>query len=176
MPSRFYPREAGAGSVGLGEVDLSRRGARAAHAGPGARLPHRGDHPDGGLGLLLDPGLAFGVPAPARQQEAAAAAAQEGRTAVTAPGAVPASPAPEAQTVNGFTVQFATPNAALVDASVAAVRSAAGVRGAATSSIAIGGTSVMRVSFAGDVNALAEALRARGFQVNNVAGILVIRR
>ena len=112
----------------------------------------------------------------ARQQEAAAAAAQEGQTAVTAPGAVPASPAPEAQTVNGFTVQFATPNAASVDASVAAVRSAAGVRGAATSSIAIGGTSVMRVSFAGDVNALAEALRARGFQVNNVAGILVIRR
>jgi hypothetical protein len=50
------------------------------------------------------------------------------------------------------------------------------VRGAATSSIAIGGTSVMRVSFAGDLNGLAAALRSRGFQVNNVAGILVIRR
>jgi hypothetical protein len=116
----------------------------------------------------------------ARAQEAAAAAASEGQTAVTAPGAAPppasASPTPEAQTINGFSVQFATPNAASVDASVAAVRGAPGVRGAATSSIAIGGTSVMRVSFAGDVNALAAALRSRGFQVNNVAGILVIRR
>jgi hypothetical protein len=36
--------------------------------------------------------------------------------------------------------------------------------------------SVMRVSFAGDANALAAVLRARGFQVSNVAGILVIRR
>jgi len=112
----------------------------------------------------------------AKQQEAAAAAAQEGQTAITAPGTASAAPAPEAQTVNGFTVQFVTPNAASVDASVAAVRAVPGVRGAATSSIAIGGTSVMRVSFAGDVNALAAALKARGFQVNNVAGVLVIRR
>ena len=58
----------------------------------------------------------------------------------------------------------------------ASVRGAAGVRGAATSSIAIGGMSVMRVTFAGDAAGLAAALRARGFQVNNVAGILVIRR
>jgi hypothetical protein len=112
----------------------------------------------------------------ARQQEAAAAAAQEGQTVIVAPGAAPAAPAPEAQTVNGFTVQFVTPNAVSVDASVAAVRAVPGVRSAATSSIAIGGTSVMRISFAGDVNAFAEALKARGFQVNNVAGVLVIRR
>jgi hypothetical protein len=114
----------------------------------------------------------------ARAQEAAAAAAQEGQTAVTAPGAPPptAAPTPEAQTVNGFTVQFATPNAGAVDSTVAAVRAAPGVRGAATSSLAIGGMSVMRVTFAGDVNALAAALRARGFQVSNVAGVLVIRR
>jgi len=113
----------------------------------------------------------------AKAQEAAAAAAAVKDVEVTAPGAEP-TPAPSAAgaTVNGFTVQFATPSAASVDASVAAVRGAAGVRGAATSSIAIGGTSVMRISFAGDINALAAALRARGFQVNNVAGILVIRR
>jgi hypothetical protein len=104
---------------------------------------------------------------------AAEAAAVAGTAPV--PGAT-ATPAPDAQTVNGFSVQFATPNAASVDSSLAYVRSAPGVRGAATSSIAIGGTSVMRVSFAGDVNALAAALRSRGFQVNNVAGILVIRR
>jgi hypothetical protein len=107
-----------------------------------------------------------------RAAEAAAVAGAE-----PVPGAAPgATPAPDAQTVNSFSVQFATPNASSVDSGLAYVRSAPGVRGAATSSIAIGGTSVMRVSFAGDVNALAAALRSRGFQVNNVAGILVIRR
>jgi hypothetical protein len=105
-----------------------------------------------------------------RAAEAAAVAAPD------AVVAVPGTPAPEAQTVSSYSVQFATPNAASVDSSLAYVRSAPGVRAAASSSIAIGGTSVMRVSFAGDVNALAAALRSRGFQVNNVAGILVIRR
>jgi hypothetical protein len=115
----------------------------------------------------------------AQEAAAAAAAAGDGQTAVTAPGAaLPSAPngAPDAQAVNSFAVQFATPSAASVDSSLASVRGAPGVRGAATSSIAIGGTSVMHVSFAGDVNALAAALRGRGFQVNNVAGILVIRR
>jgi hypothetical protein len=112
----------------------------------------------------------------AKAQEAAAAAAAAGQAVVTTPGVVPTAAPATASPVTGFTVQFATPNAASVDASVAAVRAAAGVRGAATSSIAIGGTSVMRVTFAGDLNALAAALRARGFQVSNVAGILVIRR
>ncbi len=60
--------------------------------------------------------------------------------------------------------------------SLAFVRSAPGVRGAATSSIAIGGTSVMRVSFAGDIAPLAAALRARGFQVTQAGSALVIRR
>jgi hypothetical protein len=106
-----------------------------------------------------------------RAAEAAAVAGTE----PAVPG-VAATPGPDAQAVNSFSVQFATPNAASVDSSLAYVRSAPGVRGAATSSIAIGGTSVMRVSFAGDVNALAAALRTRGFQVNNVAGVLVIRR
>jgi hypothetical protein len=36
--------------------------------------------------------------------------------------------------------------------------------------------SVMRVGFAGDLDALAAALRGRGFQVSNVAGVLVIHR
>jgi hypothetical protein len=108
----------------------------------------------------------------------ASRAAEAAALAGTAPtvGATPAAPAAEAQTVNSFTVQYATPNAASVDSGAAYVRSAPGVRGAAITSIAIGGTSVLRVSFAGDVNALAAALRSRGFQVSNVAGILVIRR
>ena len=128
--------------------------------------------PDPTLGrqnIQISPAVQALIEASRAAEATAAAGAQP------VPGAS-ATPAPDAQTVNSFSVHFATPSAASVDAGLAYVRSAPGVRGAATSSIAIGGTSVMRVSFAGDVNALAAALRSRGFQVNNVAGILVIRR
>jgi hypothetical protein len=50
------------------------------------------------------------------------------------------------------------------------------VRGAATSSIAIGGTSVMRVTYAGDLAGLAAALRARGFTVQQGSSALSISR
>jgi hypothetical protein len=81
-----------------------------------------------------------------------------------------------AATVSTIAIQFATPDAAAVDAALGAVRGAPGVRGAATSSIAIGGTSVMRVTLAGDINALAAALRAQGWQVSVGAGALRISR
>ncbi len=100
--------------------------------------------------------------------------------AVTASGETPAAAASEAPpkevSVSSYTVQFASPDAGAVDAALGAVRGAAGVRGAATSSIAIGGTSVMRVSFAGDLDALAAALRARGWQVTVGSNALSIRR
>jgi hypothetical protein len=112
----------------------------------------------------------------AKAQEAAAAAAPEDQTVVTGPAALPAAPpTPEAQ-INGFNVEFVTPNAAAVDSSLAYVRGTPGVRSAATSSVAIGGISVMRVTYAGDVNALAAALRGRGFQVSQSGGVIVIRR
>ena len=91
-------------------------------------------------------------------------------------GSPSAPPAGEPPTITAYVVQFATPDAAAVAAALAAVRSAPGVRGAATSSIAIGGTSVMRVSFAGDAAGLAAALRARGFQVNQAGNVLSISR
>jgi len=93
-------------------------------------------------------------------------------SATTAPNA--STPAP-AQS-SSFTVQVATPDARSVDAALAGVRSAAGVESAATTSIAIGGTSVLRVSYAGDANALATALRARGWQVSVGGNTLSIRR
>ena len=73
-------------------------------------------------------------------------------------------------------VQFASPDAAAVDAALAAVRGAAGVRGASTSSLALGGTSVMRVTFAGTADQLAAALRARGLTVREAGGGLSIAR
>ena len=52
----------------------------------------------------------------------------------------------------------------------------AGVQAASTSSIAIGGTSVMRVTMKGDISVLAAALRSRGWQVSGGGTTLSIRR
>ena len=113
----------------------------------------------------------------AAREEAARAGELDGIALV--PGAIPA---PEASAAtppaapNTFTVQFTTPDPASVDAMVGAVRATPGVRSAATSSLALGGTSVMRVTFTGDVAALAEALRARGLTVREAGGGLSISR
>jgi hypothetical protein len=87
-----------------------------------------------------------------------------------------ASDAPPPATVNSYAVHFASPDPRAVDTALAAVRSAAGVQAAASSSIAIGGTSVMRVTYAGDLNALAAELRTRGWQVTVGSNGLTIRR
>ncbi|MFM2301840.1 MAG: hypothetical protein RLZZ84_1576 [Pseudomonadota bacterium] len=78
--------------------------------------------------------------------------------------------------VNTFTVQFASPDGAAVDAALGAVRGAPGVQGAATTSLAVGGTSVMRVTYAGELAVLADALRARGWRVTVGNNALSIRR
>jgi hypothetical protein len=73
-------------------------------------------------------------------------------------------------------VQFTSPDARAVDAALASVRSVPGVRGASTTSLAMGGTSVMRVSFAGSIEELRDALRARGWSVSTGSNALSIRR
>jgi len=78
--------------------------------------------------------------------------------------------------LTAITVEFATPDGAAVDSGLAGVRAVAGVKGATTSSIAIGGTSVMSVSFAGDIDALAAGLRAAGWKVTQGATALRIRK
>ncbi|NLR71146.1 heavy-metal-associated domain-containing protein [Novosphingobium sp. ERN07] len=90
------------------------------------------------------------------------------------PGAVTATPS--AAATSTFTVQFTTSDAAAVDAGMAAVRGVAGVKSASSTSIAIGGTSVMRVTYAGELDALAAALRAQGWRVTVGAGALSIRK
>jgi hypothetical protein len=98
-------------------------------------------------------------------------------TAVPTPAASAAAAGAAAKpTVATFTVQFASPDAADVDAALAAVRGVSGVQSASTSSIAIGGTSVMHVTVASDLEALAAALRARGWQVTVGNNALSIRR
>jgi hypothetical protein len=113
-------------------------------------------------------------------------AAQARRAAEAAAAAGAAVPRIEAQPVTGLepgeaavrslTVQFATPDAAAFDAALGAVRGTGGVRGVSVTSTAIGGTSVMSVSYAGSLEELAAALEGRGFTVRRGANALAISR
>ncbi|MFM2256418.1 MAG: hypothetical protein RIQ28_265 [Pseudomonadota bacterium] len=72
-----------------------------------------------------------------------------------------------ASTVNQqvtVTVQVSTPNPEAVDRAEAALRGIPGVRSVVTTSLALGGTSVLRVTYQGDPEVLSAALRARGFR------------
>ncbi len=109
----------------------------------------------------------------------AAIGAEAGESAeptATASAAPLTGPTQAAPAIATYTVQFASPDARAVDGALSAVRSVAGVQAAGTTSIAIGGTSVMRVTIAGDLDALAAGLRARGWQVTVGNGALAIRR
>ncbi len=132
---------------------------------------------------LANPVLPPEVQALIEQGRAIAAreeAERAGEAGLTLPGAgegaPDANPAATPTASTSVTVQFATPDAAALDAAIGAVRAVPGVRGAATSSLALGGTSVMRVTFAGSAGELAEALRARGFTVREAGGGLSISR
>lgn len=78
--------------------------------------------------------------------------------------------------VQSFTVQYSSPDVESVAATERAVAAAAGVQSASTTSLALGGTSVMRVTFRGDLAALRAALAARGFTVQEGGGQLRISR
>lgn len=78
--------------------------------------------------------------------------------------------------VQSFTVQYVSPDVESVSATERAVGAIAGVQSASTTSLALGGTSVMRVTFRGDLGALKAALAARGFKVQEGGGQLRISR
>lgn len=99
--------------------------------------------------------------------------------AIAMPTASPATPTPDVPVQGAsetVSVQFASPNAAAVDAALAAVRGVPGVSGAATVSLAIGGTSIMRVNVVGGADRLAAALKSQGWKVENGGGALRISR
>jgi hypothetical protein len=75
-----------------------------------------------------------------------------------------------------ITVQAETPDAAALRGMEAGLRAMTGVTGVQTGSLALGGISVFRVSFSGPPAAFREALAARGWQVEDAAGGLRIRR
>lgn len=102
----------------------------------------------------------------------------EAKTETPTDEATPTStPTPDAiETTANFSVQVETPSAASVTASESAVRGVPGVRSANTTSLALGGISVMRVSYDGTIGSLRSALEARGWSVQEGPGVLRIRR
>ncbi|MCX7676857.1 MAG: heavy-metal-associated domain-containing protein [Alteraurantiacibacter sp.] len=111
-----------------------------------------------------------------RQAEAAALAGESGAVAAPATGAQGTALPVQAPALNAITVQAATPDPRSFDATLSGLRAVAGVRGVAVSSTAIGGVSVLQVNFAGDLQELAAALRAAGWQVTVGNGALAVSR
>ena len=130
----------------------------------------------GGTGEI-DPAIArlIEIGRAARARSAAEAAAAAGAAPVIAAQPVTGIE-PGEVAVRNIVVQFATPDAGAFDGALGAVRGTAGVRGVGVTSTAIGGTSVMSVSFAGSLEELAAALEARGFAVRRGANALAISR
>ncbi len=95
---------------------------------------------------------------------------------IAAPRGNADEPATPVAQIASFTIQFDTPDVGSVSAAEATVRGIPGVKSASTSSLALGGTSVMRVSFAGDAGMLKLGLAARGFSVSESGGTFRISR
>ena len=94
----------------------------------------------------------------------------------TAPAPTPtAEPASDPE-VMSFVIQFPTPDGGALDQAISSVRGTPGVRGAAVSSTALGGMSVMRVTYEGEPGGLAAALRARGWNVTQGGTTMTISR
>ncbi|MDB5701216.1 MAG: hypothetical protein JWL66_1415 [Sphingomonadales bacterium] len=124
------------------------------------------------MGMLRpDPSLTIETPI-----DISALLANESDVAPVETGLDNSSATDPAGEIKTYTVQFETPDAASVSGTEASVRAALGVKSTETTSLALGGTSVMRVSFAGDLAALRSALTGRGFRVEEGGGALRIRR
>lgn len=88
------------------------------------------------------------------------------------------TPAGDVATGQGIalTLQYDSPTASSVANTESALRGIAGVRSASTTSLALGGISLMRVEFDGDPASLRAALEGRGYQVLGSGTTLRIRR
>jgi len=111
-----------------------------------------------------------------RAQDQAAATAEPTTESGDAITAAPIRTPPPEGSVALYTVQVATPDASAFDTAVSSVRGTPGVRNTGIRSTAIGGTSVMTVSYSGTIAQLADALRARGFTVSLGSNALAISR
>lgn len=127
-------------------------------------------------GLLRTDALLATRPPRVKTEAEKQAEAEAAATAAAAPTSSTPTPLPTSVSTASYTLQVETPNVAALNASESAVRGVPGVRSAATTSLALGGISVMRVSYDGSIAGLRAALEARGWQVQEGAGVLRIRR
>ncbi len=125
----------------------------------------------------LAPDTSLVIEQPVEEEELEAAdvvddTADTGEQAVTTPEEERAV----ATAAKTFSIQFETPDVASVTSAESAVKAVPGVRSASTSSLALGGVSVMRVAFDGDVDMLRLGLAARGYRVSVSGDTIRIRR
>jgi hypothetical protein len=102
-------------------------------------------------------------------------ALEEQPAAAAAPTAAAAAPTSGTPSVT-VTIQVATADAAAVSRAEIGVSKVPGVTSAITTSLALGGTSVMRVTYSGDPAALAAALQGQGWTVGGSGASLRISR
>ncbi len=111
-----------------------------------------------------------------RAEQAAAAGESDSGSQATQTGPEQPQPVETATAAAIYPVQVATPDAASFDGAISALRAVPGVSRVAVTSTAIGGASVISVTYSGDLSALAAALRQRGWAVNEGQGALGISR
>lgn len=114
---------------------------------------------------LLQPDPSLVIIEPAVQQEIEEIA--EETEFPELPTTIGATPGVQA---TSFNVQVETPDAEAVQRAEVSVSRVNGVTSAITTSLALGGTSVMRVSYVGDAGRLQAALQAQGWRVEVVGG------
>jgi len=123
--------------------------------------------------LASDPSLIIEVPEVVIEvEETAAKPADKATTDIKPAVADPARPA----VFTAITIQVATPTAGSVDAAESAARGVSGVGSATVTSLAVGGTSLMRIIYSGDVAALRVSLATRGWVLDDRGGTLRMRR
>ncbi|WP_243455661.1 heavy-metal-associated domain-containing protein [Sphingosinicella sp. BN140058] len=122
--------------------------------------------------LAPDPSLVVPEPPPIEEFE------PEAPVATTQPSLPPPTDTPTTPTAvaTSFSLQVDTPNAAAVNRAELSVSRIGGVTSALTTSLALGGTSVMRVTYMGDSAAFQRALEAQGWRVSGSGSSLRISR
>ncbi|MDQ8754962.1 heavy-metal-associated domain-containing protein [Sphingosinicella sp. LHD-64] len=111
---------------------------------------------------LLRPDPSLVIIAPEVQQEIAEVVEE-------LPELAPVQTAPTGA-LQSFSIQVDTPDAASVQNAELSVSRVGGVASAITTSLALGGTSIMRVTYSGDAAALQAALSAQGWRVQVLGG------
>ena len=123
--------------------------------------------------LRPDTSLVIEEPVSSEDLEAVTEAATDGPAAASD---VLGQDSPASASVRTLMLQVDTPDGASVPALEASLRAIPGVRSAATTSLALGGVSVLRVAYEGTPDTLRAALMARGFRVAGSGDSLRIRR